>query len=58
MEPAVDFSDASAHHGGIAVVTGAAATIVGLSGDLGLSTAPALDLDTASLLEAHRSARD
>ncbi len=42
MEPAVDFSDASARHGTIAVVTGAAATIVALSGDLDLSTAPAL----------------
>jgi anti-sigma B factor antagonist len=38
----VDFSDASARHGTIAVVTGAAATIVALSGDLDLSTAPAL----------------
>jgi anti-sigma B factor antagonist len=42
MEPAVDFSDRSARHGGIAVVTGDAATIVALSGDLDLSTAPAL----------------
>ncbi|MCW2668985.1 MAG: anti-sigma-factor antagonist [Frankiales bacterium] len=42
MEPAVDFSDASPRHGTIAVVTGAAATIVALSGDLDLSTAPAL----------------
>ncbi|MDX6267435.1 MAG: hypothetical protein QOD70_2175 [Frankiales bacterium] len=38
----MDFSDASARHGTIAVVTGAAATIVALSGDLDLSTAPAL----------------